>query len=352
MEQIDSYLKTLESKVKLEVFNLLHEVRTSKNDIAYKNIQDLYAIPEYEDEAIIIKYDPCLRIECLKTGKTFTLPNGAKMIFTSEYKLPENEKVIHVKIVEKPRGSHENVHSYTCKVITNYGRIMYTRESSYTYADCRFGSPESSNYYIPSNNNVEIVSFSGLYGLSNSLPIRIVAFDPLPYKMPVWCIESFHAIHSENQTQLQSICKDVYNIIGRWREHINENIQVDNEKMCMLIQDQTKTISSMNEQIERLQQIKEMLQTSLELVDKRVEIFESKEKLHSKNETYIEKVNAFITKYLQEVHKTNKSYNIDDLMIFVGNNKYIDKNEYHTYQTYKEEFFEYIEYQKLKRKFN
>jgi hypothetical protein len=38
MEEINSYLKDLEGKVKLEVFNLLNEVKTSKDEIAYKNL--------------------------------------------------------------------------------------------------------------------------------------------------------------------------------------------------------------------------------------------------------------------------------------------------------------------------
>lgn len=331
MEEINSYLKDLEGKVKLEVFNLLNEVKTSRNEIAYKNLNDVYSIPELKDENIKITYHPCLQIEFLKPPHPYKCK-----IFTSEFRLPPNEVVIKIRYTSIINPEHnEGRQQCKCKILTNYGRMFNTQLSCYDPGDVRVWREESWSYY-----NITLG--------------RIIELEPLPYKLPVWCLDSFNSIDSENQTQLQNTCRDVFNIIGRWREHVTETINVDSEKMLQQIKEQTETISELTKQIEKLQQIKDRQKTTMEILDKRIEIFESKEKFHSKNELFIEEFNEVITKFLSETqHK--KSYLHDDriegLKDFFEEHSFIDKDEYHTYQTHKKEFFDYIQYKKLKEKF-
>jgi hypothetical protein len=270
MEEINFYLKDLEGKVKLEVFNLLNEVKTSKDEIAYKNLNDVYSISELKDENIKITYHPCLQIEYLKPPHPYKCK-----IFTSEFRLPPNEVVIKIWYKLIP-GSNEGNHQCTCKILTNYGRMFNTQLSGFVFGRPANGYAESWQYYKPLENNVEIASYNTISGVTG--PIKITELEPLPYKLPVWCLDSFNSIDSENQTQLQGICKDVFNIIGRWKEHVTEAINPDSEKMIKEINEKKKIISSLTEQVEKLQQIKDRQKTSIEILDKRIEIFESKKK--------------------------------------------------------------------------
>lgn len=348
MEEINSYLKDLEGKVKLEVFNLLNEVKTSKDEIAYKNLNDVYSIPELKDENIKITYHPCLQIEFLKPPHPYQCK-----IFTSEFRLPPNEVVIKTwcnSIIDPQHN--EGRQQCKCKILTNYGRMFNTQLSYYSFGSHGYG--ESWKYYKPLRNNVEI-ECEGI-GFTGRDTIKIIELEPLPYKLPIWCLDSFNSIDSENQTQLQGVCRDVFNIIGRWREHVTETINADSEKMLQQIKEQTETISELTKQIEKLQQIKDMQKTSIEILDKRIEIFESKEKFHSKNEGYIEEFNEVIVNFLSETqHKKMYLHDGDDriegLKDFFEEHSFIDKDEYHTYQTHKKEFFDYIQYKKLKEKF-
>lgn len=357
MEEIDSYLKDLEGKVKLEVFNLLNEVKTSKDEIAYKNLNDLYSIPELKDENIKITYYPCLQLEILKPTTVYRTPCR---FFTSEFKLPPNEFVIkvNIKIIVEPRDSNETRTEHLCQILTNCGRMFNTQNSIYYRGPPGSCSPDCKSYYKPLKNNIEILRCSNngsgdQFSYSDN-PIEIVQLESLPYKLPIWCFDSFNSINSENQPQLQNICRDVFNIIGRWREHVSENINLDTEKMIKEITEQKNTILTLNEQIEKLQQIKEKQKISIEILDKRIEIFESKEKIQIKNEEYIKEFNKFISNFLSEDEDT-EMYLIDDkvqsLKDFIEDHSFIDKNEYQIYQTHKKEFLQYIEYKKLKKKF-
>jgi hypothetical protein len=351
MEEINSYLKDLEGKVKLEVFNLLNEVKTSRNEIAYKNLNDIYSIPEPKDANIKITYYPCLQIEYLKPPHPYKCK-----IFTSEFRLPPNEVVIKISytlIDANLYSQNGGRHQCICKILTNYGRMFNTQLSSYN-GPCGGDGQEYFTYYKPLENNVEIASYNIIQARGN--PIKIIEVEPLPYKLPVWCLDSFNSIDSENQTQLQNTCRDVFNIIGRWREHVTETINVDSEKMLQQIKEQTETISELTKQIEKLQQIKDRQKTSIEILDKRIEIFESKEKFHSKNEGYIEEFNKVIVDFFSETeHKKMYLHDGDDriegLKDFFEEHSFLYKDEYHTYKTHKKEFLEYIQYNELKRKF-
>ena len=345
MDELNSYLKDLEGKVKLEVFNLLNEVKTSKDEIAYKNLNDVYSIPELKDENIQIIYHPCLQIDFLKPPHPYQCK-----IFTSEFRLPPNEVVIKIWYKLIP-GSNEGNHQCTCKILTNYGRMFNTQLSGFVFGIPANGYAQSWQYYQPLN-NIEIASYNTISGVTGR--IKIIQLEPLPYKLPIWCIDSFNSIDSENQTQLQGVCKDVFNIIGRWREHVTDAINPDSEKMLQQIKEQTETISELTKQIEKLQQIKDRQKTSIEILDKRIEMFESKEKFHSKNEGYIEEFNEVIINLLNKNERT-KLYLIDDkiagLRDFFEDHSFVDKDEYHTYQTHKKDFFDYIQYMELKEIF-
>lgn len=273
MEEINFYLKDLEGKVKLEVFNLLNEVKTSKDEIAYKNLNDVYSIPELKDENIKITYHPCLQIEFLKPPH----PYNCK-IFTSEFRLPPNEVVIKIwyNMMNDPQRT-QGREECTCKILTNYGRMFNTQLSNFVFGTPANGYAECWQYYERLENNIEIASYNTISDVTTG-PIKIIQLEPLPYKLPIWCLDSFNSIDSENQTQLQGICKDVFNIIGRWKEHVTEAINPDSEKMLKEINEQKKIISSLTEQVEKLQQIKDRQKTSIEILDKRIEIFESKKK--------------------------------------------------------------------------
>jgi hypothetical protein len=358
MEAIDFYLKDLEGKVKLEVFNLLNEVRTSKNEIAYKNLNDLYSIPELKDENIKITYYPCLQIELLKSSPKYHY--SPCKIFTTKFRLPPNEYVINIKLkrITAPRHHDDKVTEDIFQILTNYGRMFNTQTSHYNRGSPGHGYGESWSYFKPLKSNVEISS-CGNNGGGESLGndrIEIILLESLPYKLPVWCIDSFNSINSENELQLQNICKDVFNIIGRWREHVTENINLNSEKMLEEINEQKNTIETLKETIGKLEKIKDRQKTSIEILDKRIEIFESKEKFISKNEKFIEEFNKVIVDFLSETqHKKMYLHDgdkrIEGLTDFFEDHSFLDKDEYHTYQTHKEEFLQYIEYKKLKRKF-
>ena len=233
---------------------------------------------------------------------------------------------------------------------------MFNTQLSFYSGVGSLGCPGFCVYYKPLRNNVEIACYNSLNTGQTDNLVEITELEPLPYKLPIWCLDSFNSIDSENQTQLQNTCRDVFNIIGRWREHVTEAINVDIEKMLQQIKEQTHTISELTKQIEKLQQIKDRQKTSIELLDKRIEIFESKEKFHSKNEGYIEEFNEVIINFLSETqHKKRYLHDGDDriegLKDFFEEHSFIDKDEYHTYQTHKKEFFDYIQYKKLKEKF-
>lgn len=348
MDELNSYLKDLEGKVKLEVFNLLNEVKTSRNEIAYKNLNDVYSIPQLKDENIKITYYPCLQIKYLNPPHPYQCK-----IFTSEFRLPTDEVVIKIWYKLIP-GSNEGNHQCTCKILTNYGRMFNTQLSGFVFGIPANGYAQSWQYYQPLN-NIEIASYNTISGVTGT-PIKIIQLEPLPYKLPIWCIDSFNSIDSENQTQLQGVCKDVFYIIGRWKEHVTEAINPDSEKMLQQINEQTETISELTEQIKKLQQIKDRQKTSIEILDKRIEMFESKEKFHYKNEGYIEEFNEVITKFLSETqHKKMYLHDgdkrIEGLKDFFEDHSFVDKDVYHTYQTHKKDFFDYIQYMELKEKF-
>lgn len=233
MDPIVSYLVETERRVKAELADLFQRIQTEQTDNAYKSIVDLYDVPEIPvgDKHPKITYSPCVQIEFPTGGyDTKLYPNTAgphncgRMKFTSEFQLPDHEKIIRVYLCVacEQQGRYKG----TATFITNYGRMIKTLESMASW-DTHMGWAYS--YYDPMQNGVEVKN-----SLCPTMTKKITQLDPLPYKLPKWCTDTVLAVETLNEAELQRISKDMFVFVGRWKDHITQHVTLDTEQLLSL----------------------------------------------------------------------------------------------------------------------
>ena len=233
MDPIVSYLVETERRVKAELADLFQRIQTEQTDNAYKSIVDLYDVPEIPvgDKHPKITYSPCVQIEFLTGGyDTKLYPNTAsphncgRMKFTSEFQLPDHEKIIRIYLCVA--CEQQNRYKGTATFITNYGRMKKTLESMAGW-DSHMGW--SYSYYDPMQNGVEVKN-----SLCPTMTKKITQLDPLPYKIPKWCTDTVLAVETLNEAELQRISKDMFVFVGRWKDHITQHVTLDTEQLLSL----------------------------------------------------------------------------------------------------------------------
>jgi hypothetical protein len=261
MDPIVSYLVDTEKRVKAELSDLFQRIQTEQTDTAYKSIVDLYDVPEIPvgDKHPKITYSPCVQIEFPQGYDTKLYPNNAYrnhdcglMTFTSEFKLPDHEKIVRVYLrVEDDQNNRRQ--TGTATFITDYGRVIKTLDAT-RWFDQYLGTGYV--YYTPSQNGVEVKQYNTA-NQSVLQPKKITQLDPLPYKIPKWCADTVLAVETLNEAELQRISKDVFVFVGRWKDHITKNVTLDTEQL----------LSIKNAQATRIC-ILESAKTDLEIEDK------------------------------------------------------------------------------------
>ena len=234
MDPIVSYLVETERRVKAELADLFQRIQTEQTDNAYKSIVDLYDVPEIPvgDKHPKITYSPCVQIEFPQGYDTKLYPNLAyqnsncsRMRFTSEFKLPDHEKIIRVYL-DVAHDQNNRSWKGTATFITNYGRVVKTLDAgmvSGQYGDWTY------TYYEPMQNGVEVK-----HSLSPTMTKKITQLDPLPYKIPKWCTDTVLAVETLNEAELQRISKDMFVFVGRWKDHITQHVTLDTEQLLSL----------------------------------------------------------------------------------------------------------------------
>jgi len=233
MDPVVSYLADTERRVKAELAELFQRIQSEQTDTAYKSIVDLYDVPEIPvgDKHPKITYSPCVQIEFPQGYDTKLYPNRAsknsncaRMRFTSEFKLPDYEKIIRIYLDVE----YDNDRRYkgTATFITNYGRVIKT-------LDAGMGSDQYGSWtyscYEPMQNGVEVK-----HSLSSTMTKKITQLDPLPHKIPKWCADTVLAVETLNEAELQRISNDVFVFVGRWKDHITQNVTLDTEQLLSI----------------------------------------------------------------------------------------------------------------------
>jgi hypothetical protein len=255
MDPVVSYLADTERRVKAELAELFQRIQSEQTDTAYKSIVDLYDVPEIPvgEKHPKITYSPCVQIEFPQGYDTKLYPNTAgshncgRMKFTSEFRLPDHEKIIRVYLCVA--CEQQNRYKGTAAFITNYGRVIKTLDS---VAHWESHTGWAYSYYDPMQNGIEIRNSNCSTGTK-----KITQLDPLPYKIPKWCADTVMAVETLNEAELQRISKDVFVFVGRWKDHITKNVTLDTEQL----------LSIKNAQATRIC-ILESAKTDLEIEDK------------------------------------------------------------------------------------
>lgn len=232
MDPIVSYLVETETRVKAELAELFQRIQVEQTETAYKSIVDLYDVPEIlvGDKHPKITYSPCVQIEFPPGYDTKLYRNTASshhcglMKFTSEFRLPDHEKIIRVYLCLVCEQQHR--YKGPAAFITNYGRVIKTLDSM---AD--WNPPQGWIYscYEPMQNGVEVK-----HSLSSTMTKKITQLDPLPYKIPKWCADTVLALETLNEAELQRISKDVFVFVGRWKDHITQHVTLDTEQLLSI----------------------------------------------------------------------------------------------------------------------
>jgi hypothetical protein len=294
MDPVVSYLVETEKRVKVELSELFQKIQVEQTATAYKSIVDLYDVPEIPvgDKHPKITYSPCVQIEFPTGYDTKLYPNSAyrncncgRMKFTSEFKLPDHEKIIRIylHVNDEPQNRRQ---FGTATFITAYGRVIKTLDS--TAGSDNWGS-WTYGHYTPSQNGVEVT-------LNNGTPKKIVQLEPLPYKLPKWCVDTVLAVETLNESELQRISKDVFVFVGRWKDHITQNVTLDTEQLLSIKNEQARRISVLEEAKKDLEVEDRFNKTLVKKLQERVAVLEQQTKQLPELKSAVKEVIAFMNK--------------------------------------------------------
>lgn len=294
MDPVVSYLVETEKRVKAELSELFQKIQVEQTATAYKSIVDLYDVPEIPvgDKHPKITYSPCVQIEFPTGGyDTKLYPNTAshncgRMKFTSEFKLPEHEKIIRVYLCVVCEREHR--YKGPAAFITNYGRVIKTLDSV-----AEWNSPQGWTYscYEPMQNGVEVK-----HSLSSTMTKKITQLDPLPYKIPKWCVDTVLAFETLNESELQRISKDVFVFVGRWKDHITQHVTLDTEQLLSIKNEQAQRISVLEEAKKDLEVEDRFNKTLVKKLQERVAVLEQQTKQLPELKSAVKEVITFMNK--------------------------------------------------------
>jgi hypothetical protein len=301
MDPIVSYLVETETRVKAELAELFQRIQVEQTATAYKSIVDLYDVPEIPvgDKHPKITYSPCVQIEFPTGGyDTKLYPNSAyrncncgRMKFTSEFKLPDHEKIVRVYLqVEDDQNNRRQ--TGTATFITDYGRVIKTLDAK-RWDDQYVGTGYV--YYTPSQNGVE-VNQCNTANQSVLQPKKIVQLEPLPYKLPKWCIDTVLAVETLNESELQRISKDVFVFVGRWKDHITQHVTLDTEQLLSIKNEQAQRISVLEEAKKDLEAEDRFNKTLVKKLQERVTMLEQQTTQLPTLKTCVKEVIIFMNK--------------------------------------------------------
>ena len=294
MDPIVSYLVETETRVKAELAELFQRIQVEQTATAYKSIVDLYDVPEIPvgDKHPKITYSPCVQIEFPTGGyDTKLYPNTAsshncgRMKFTSEFRLPDHEKIIRVYLCLVCEQQHR--YKGPAAFITNYGRVIKTLDSTAGW-DSHMGWLYSC--YEPMQNGVEVKDSS------STMTKKITQLDPLPYKIPKWCIDTVLAVETLNESELQRISKDVFVFVGRWKDHITQHVTLDTEQLLSIKNEQAQRISVLEEAKKDLEAEDRFNKTLVKKLQERVTMLEQQTTQLPTLKTCVKEVITFMNK--------------------------------------------------------
>ena len=300
MDPVVSYLVETEKRVKAELSELFQKIQVEQTATAYKSIVDLYDVPEIPvgDKHPKITYSPCVQIEFPQAYDTKLYPNSAYrnhdcglMKFTSEFKLPDHEKIVRVYLkVEDDQNNRRQ--TGTATFITDYGRVIKTLDAT-RWFDQYLGTGYV--YYTPSQNGVEVKQ----YNTANQsvLPTKkITQLEPLPYKIPKWCADTVLAVETLNESELQRISKDVFVFVGRWKDHITQHVTLDTEQLLSIKNEQAHRISVLEEAKKDLEVEDRFNKTLVKKLQERVAVLEQQTKQLPELKSAVKEVITFMNK--------------------------------------------------------
>jgi hypothetical protein len=336
MDPIVSYLVDTEKRVKAELSDLFQRIQTEQTDTAYKSIVDLYDVPEIPvgDKHPKITYSPCVQIEFPQGYDIKLYPNTAnshncgRMKFTSEFKLPDDEKIIRIYLCVV--CEQQNRYKGPAAFITNYGRVVKTLDS---VASWESHSGWTYSYYEPMQNGVEVKHNS-----SGTAHKKIVQLDPLPYKLPKWCADTVLAVETLNEVELQRISRDVFAFVGRWKEHITQNITVDTEQLLSIKNAQATRICILESAKTDLEFEDKFNKTLIKKLQERVTTLEQQTTQLPALKTCVNELITFMNK---QNGTTNCDYVNGSFSGFIHGKVCIPEGDLHYYQNAIEELNEF-----------
>ena len=300
MDPVVSYLVETEKRVKAELSELFQKIQVEQTATAYKSIVDLYDVPEIPvgDKHPKITYSPCVQIEFPQGYDTKLYPNSAYrncncglMKFTSEFKLPDHEKIVRVYLkVEDDQNNRRQ--TGTATFITDCGRVIKTLDATQWF-DQYLGTGYV--YYTPSQNGVEVKEYNTA-NQSVRQPKKITQLDPLPYKIPKWCVDTVLAVETLNESELQRISKDVFVFVGRWKDHITQHVTLDTEQLLSIKNEQAQRISVLEEAKKDLEVEDRFNKTLVKKLQERVAVLEQQTKQLPELKSAVKEVITFMNK--------------------------------------------------------
>jgi hypothetical protein len=209
------------------------------------------------------------------------------MKFTSEFKLPDHEKIVRVYLkVEDDQNNRRQ--TGTATFITDCGRVIKTLDSTAGW-DSHMGWTYSC--YEPMQNGVEVK-----HSLSSTMTKKITQLDPLPYKIPKWCVDTVLAVETLNESELQRISKDVFVFVGRWKDHITQHVTLDTEQLLSIKNEQAQRISVLEEAKKDLEVEDRFNKTLVKKLQERVAVLEQQTKQLPELKSAVKEVITFMNK--------------------------------------------------------
>ena len=345
MEPIVNYLEDTEKKLVKEMSELFCKMREQRDTMSLQGIEDMYTYKPVEG----VLYKPCVRIP-------LTVGPLKGDYYWNDFTLPKDEYVIFIKETKMYILGPPHYHTYTCTVLTNYGRCFTTKQIQ-----------EATNNHI---------RYPGSYNSRND-NIPIIKLDPLPHKIPANFfkifllgfnigtipIDSLHAtdgnryralqILSDTTTSLQELNKEFYLFAGKWQPHMTQHATLDVDTMRQTILENTNSIQDLSEKNKELEEQNKKLQEELQ------ELKEQKASLEKEKAILLplEKYKDAVIDFMENHYIGNEPWDHDDtsdkdIIEYFSNwhndKVFMDQYEYDDFMNQQEELNEYRIYKKVK----
>ena len=364
MEPITKYLLDTRKRLENELSELFEKLESEKNVKAYDSIVDLYDVLLKGDNSSIepvITYSPCLQLEYINA-----LYDNTRLtwIISFNYKLPEDEKIVYIKTYNSSKNTPQGIeHTTYCVVVTNYSRVLTSLNTEIKKLS-QYGAPATHITCYKIYNDIElhyaksegigfVWNYDKLYDSTRDPtyyqmePIKIITLDPLSYKLPKWCFEGFHAINDANEEKLQSLSKDIFMFIGRWKENITATATLDVELMLSTTETQKNNVKNLEQRVKELETKVGIQETTIETMSQRINVLEEENEDIEVYEPYFDAVVAFMEKETYNKNWADEN-GVEDFIKYMEDMECINKSTYKTLVEAEKEAKEYRIYQKVK----